>query len=78
MKRATIPAIADNAVLTKEELCAALQISEDMLEALVREKVIPCARLTDRLPRFIYGQVVRALERLAEAATDGPGLRRAG
>ena len=48
------------------------------LEALVREKVIPCARLTDRLPRFIYGQVVRALERLAEPATDGPGLRRAG
>jgi len=61
-----IPALNDNAVLTKSELRQALDISEDLLEALIHRGVIPVARLTDRTPRFIYGQVVRALARRAD------------
>lgn len=63
-----IPVLNDNAVLTKTELRQALDVSEDLLEDLIRRGVIPVARLTDRTPRFIYGQVVRALARRADPA----------
>lgn len=67
-----VPSYNDNAVLTKTELRAALDISEDLLEDLVRRDVIPVARLTDRVPRFIYGQVVAALRRLADPKDESP------
>jgi predicted site-specific integrase-resolvase len=75
VKRATIPAIAETAILTKAELSEALQISEDLLEALIGDGTIPCVRLRRTVPRFVYGQVVRRLERLAEAEQGEPKLR---
>lgn len=65
MGRKSIPAIPDNAVLRKTELCQALDIGEDLLERLVREGVIPAVYLSTNAPRFIYGQVVQALTSMA-------------
>jgi predicted site-specific integrase-resolvase len=66
--RKGIPAIADNAVLTRTELCEALAISPRTLDELVASGVIPVCRLTRTTPRFIYGQVVEAIARLAQPA----------
>lgn len=71
--RKAIPHIPNNAVLRKHELLVALDISEDLLEELVRHQVIPVVYLTPKTPRFIYGQVVRALAK--QAAHTGPQLK---
>jgi hypothetical protein len=59
------PPIQDNAVLRKSELGVALGISEDVIEDLVRRKALPVIYLTERTPRFIYGDVLAALRALA-------------
>jgi len=65
MPRTIIPQYADNAVLTKAELGKALDLAEKTIEELVQSGQLPVAYLTDRLPRFVYGQVVERLRQLA-------------
>jgi excisionase family DNA binding protein len=52
-------------LLTKEQLCAALNVhSTRMIDELVRKRKIPVIRLGHRTVRFDLAKVIAALEKL--------------